>query len=64
MQGLAADDNDGLGGQGIEAAYMIRKGQGLGITRRNLYRQSWLFGALLGVRQSAKSTPAATPVLF
>jgi transposase-like protein len=36
--------------QGIEAAYMIRKGQGLGITRRNLYGQAWLFGALLGVR--------------
>src|SRR5689334_21543823 len=36
--------------QGIEAAYMIRKGQGLGITRRNLYGQAWLFRALLGVR--------------
>ena len=34
--------------QGIEAAYMIRKGQGLGITRRNLYGQAWLFGSLLG----------------
>ena len=32
--------------QGIEAAYMIRK-QGLGITRRNLHGQAWLFGSLL-----------------
>jgi transposase, IS6 family len=46
--------------QGIEAAYMIRKGQGLGITRRNLHGQAWLFGALLGVRQSAKFAPGAT----
>jgi IS6 family transposase len=35
--------------QGIEAAYMIRKGQGLGITRHNLHVQAWLFGSLLGV---------------
>ena len=35
--------------QGIEAAYMIRKGQGLGITRHNLHGQAWLFGSLLGV---------------
>jgi hypothetical protein len=28
---------------------MIRKGQGFGITRCNLHRQSWLFGALLCV---------------
>jgi transposase-like protein len=34
--------------QGIEAANMIRKGQALGITRRNLHGQAWLFGALLG----------------
>src|SRR5215468_7716247 len=34
--------------QGIEAAYMIRKGQGLGITRYNLHGQAWLFGSLLG----------------
>jgi len=34
--------------QGIEAAYMIRKGQGLGITRHNLHGQAWLFGRLLG----------------
>jgi transposase-like protein len=34
--------------QGIEAAYMIRKGQGLGITRHNLHGQAWLFGSLLG----------------
>jgi transposase-like protein len=26
--------------QGIQAAYMIRKGQGLGITRRNLHGQA------------------------
>jgi transposase, IS6 family len=36
--------------QGIEAAHMIRKGQVLGITRNNLAGQSWVFGALLGVR--------------
>jgi hypothetical protein len=36
--------------QGIEAAHMIRKGQGLGITRRNPHGQAWLFGALLGVK--------------
>jgi transposase-like protein len=35
--------------QGIEAANMIRKGQGLGITRYNLHGQAWLFGNLLGV---------------
>ena len=33
---------------GIEAAYMIRKGQGVGITRHNLHGQAWLFGSLLG----------------
>jgi hypothetical protein len=33
--------------QGIEAAYMIRKGQGLGKTRHNLHGQAWLFGSLL-----------------
>ena len=36
--------------QGIEAAQMIRKGQILGITRRNLHGQAWAFAALLGVR--------------
>lgn len=35
--------------QGIEAAQMIRKGQVLGITRRDLYRQAWVFRSLLGV---------------
>ena len=34
---------------GIEAAQMIRKGQVLGITRKNLYGQAWVFGALLGL---------------
>jgi IS6 family transposase len=33
--------------QGIEAAQMIRKGQVLGITRRNLSGQAWVFGSLL-----------------
>jgi len=33
--------------QGIEAAYMIKKGQVLGVTRRNQYAQAWLFGSLL-----------------
>ena len=36
--------------QGIEAAQMIRKGQVLGITRRNLAGQAWAFAALLGVQ--------------
>ena len=36
--------------QGIEAVHMIRKGQVLGITRKNLLGQAWLFGALLGIR--------------
>jgi transposase-like protein len=35
--------------QGIEAAYMIRKGQTLRITRNNLHGQAWLFGSVLGV---------------
>ena len=35
--------------QGIEAAQMIRKGQVLGMTRRNLHGQAWVFGALLGI---------------
>ena len=35
--------------QGIEAAQMIRKGQVLGITRRNLHGQAWVFRAVLGV---------------
>ena len=33
--------------QGIEGVQMIRKGQVLGITRRNLHGQAWVFGALL-----------------
>ena len=35
--------------QGIEAAHMIRKGQVLGITRRNPHGQAWVFGTLLGL---------------
>ena len=35
--------------QGIEAVHMIRKGQVLGITRRNLHAQAWIFGSLLAV---------------
>ena len=34
---------------GIEAVQMIRKGQVLGITRKNLQGQAWVFGALLGL---------------
>jgi transposase-like protein len=33
--------------QGIEAPYMIKKGQVLGVTRRNMHGQAWLFGSLL-----------------
>ena len=36
--------------QAIEAVHMIRKGQVLGITRKNLFGQAWVFGALLGIR--------------
>ena len=36
--------------QSLEAVHMIRKGQVLGITRKNLHGQAWVFGALLGVR--------------
>ena len=35
--------------QGIEAVQMIRKGQVLGITRKNRHGQAWVFGALLGI---------------
>jgi transposase-like protein len=35
--------------QGIEGVQMIRKRQVLGITRRNLYGQSWIFAVLLGL---------------
>ena len=34
---------------GIEAVQMIRKGQVLRITRKNLHGQAWVFGALLGI---------------
>ena len=34
---------------GIEAVQMIRKGQVLGITKRNLQGQAWVFGSLLGL---------------
>jgi len=34
---------------GIEAVQMIRKGQVLGITKKNLYGQAWVFGSLLGL---------------
>ena len=33
--------------RGIEVAYMIKKGQVLGVTRWNLQAQAWLFGSLL-----------------
>jgi len=36
--------------QAIEAVHMIHKGQVLGITRRNLAGQAWVFAALLGVQ--------------
>jgi transposase-like protein len=35
--------------QGIEAVQMIRKRQVLGITRRNLHGQAWVFALLLGL---------------
>ena len=36
--------------QSLEAIHMIRKGQVLGITRKNLHGQAWVFGALLDIR--------------
>jgi hypothetical protein len=64
MQGPLATTTAWAVIQGIEAAYMIRRGQGLGITHCNLYGQAWLFGALLGVRSSAKFTPGARGLVF
>ena len=40
--------------QGIEAANIIRKGQVLGITRRNLHGQAWVYGSLLGAANKTK----------
>jgi hypothetical protein len=34
---------------GIEAVQMIRKGQVLGITKKNLHGKTWIFGNLLGL---------------
>jgi transposase-like protein len=34
---------------GIQAVQMIRKGQVLGITKKNLHGQAWIFGSLLGL---------------
>jgi hypothetical protein len=34
---------------GIEAVQMIRKGQVIGITKKNLHGQAWIFGNLLGL---------------
>jgi len=34
---------------GIEAVQMIRKGQVLGITKKSLHGQAWVFGNLLGL---------------
>jgi hypothetical protein len=34
---------------GIEAVQMIRKGQVLGITKKNLWA-GWVFGSLLGLK--------------
>ena len=34
---------------GIETVQMIRKGQVLAITKKNLYGQAWVFGSLLGL---------------
>jgi len=40
-----ADPGDSLRGiAGIEAVQMIRKGQVLGITKKNLHGQAWVFG--------------------
>lgn len=49
MQGPQTTATDGAVIAGIEAVQMIRKGQVLGITKKNLHGQAWVFGALLGI---------------
>ena len=49
MQGLRTVATAWAVIQGIEAAQIIRNGQVLGITRRNLYGQAWVFRSLLGL---------------
>jgi transposase, IS6 family len=49
MQGPRTTDTAWAAIQGFEAAQMIRKGQVLGITRRDLSGQAWVFRALLGL---------------
>ena len=44
---------------GIEAAYMIRKGQVLGIPQHNRRGQAWIFGALVAKAVITNSTPSA-----
>jgi len=49
MQGPRTTATAGAVIAGIEAVQMIRKGQLLGITKKNLHGQAWVFGALLGI---------------
>jgi len=49
MQGLRTTATAGAVIAGIEAVQMIRKGQVLGITKKNLHGQAWVFGALLAL---------------
>ena len=49
MQGPRTVTTAGCLIAGIEAVQMIRKGQVLGITKKNLHGQAWVFGALLGL---------------
>ena len=49
MQGPRTAATAGAVIAGIEAVQMIRKGQVLGITKKNLHGQAWIFGNLLGL---------------
>lgn len=45
---------------GIEAVQMIRKGQVLGITKKNLHGQAWVFSNLLGSTSLNRTTRLST----
>jgi len=49
MQGPRTTATAGAVIAGIEAVQMIRKGQVLGINKKNLHGKAWVFGALLGI---------------
>jgi hypothetical protein len=59
MQGPRTTTTAWAATQGIEAAYMIHKGQGLGITRQNLYGQAWPVTEKLGLVACVSDPTAA-----